>query len=338
MNKNLTRNLNLGLLVFAGLILFILGVYFIGDKQNMFGNTTKIYGLFSNVNGLKLGNNVRYAGLNVGTVKKIELKNDSLVFVQMVISNDAKPFIKKDGLVSIGSDGLVGNTIIDIFQGTAYSISIEDGDTLKAKKLVGTDDLLASLNVTTRNVELMSMEMVKIIQSINGGHGVVNTLLNDDKLSNNLKAAIAQLSLTAIRTSLMIGHMNTIIDKIDQPHTILDFAKDTTVAVQVHGIIKNFDQTSKDINKSVVNLNETITQIKSGKGAINYLSNDPQLVVKIDASMRMVDSTLLHLNDASIKLNENLEALKSNFLFRGYFKNKEKEKRKALENKNSSKE
>lgn len=338
MNKNLNRNLNLGMLVFAGLILFILGVYFIGDKQNMFGNTTKIYGLFRNVNGLKLGNNVRYAGLNVGTVKKIELKNDSLVFVQMVISDEATPFIKKDAVVSIGSDGLVGNTIIDIFQGQPQSAPIGNGDTLRAKKMVGTDDLLSSLNVTTRNVELMSQEMVKVIQSINNGNGVINTLLNGDKLSNNLKSSIAQLSMAASRTAQMIDHVNAVIDDIDRPHTIIGLAQDTSIAYKVHGIITNFEQTSKDIDKAVNNLNETITQIKSGKGAINYLSNDPQLVTKIDASMQMVDSTLHHLNDASIKLNENLEALKSNFLFRGYFKNKEKEKRKALNKENSIKE
>ena len=57
-------------------------------------------------------------------------------------------------------------------------------------------------------------------------------------------------------------------------------------------------------------------------GAINYLSNDPKLVTKID-------STMTNISEASKKLNENLEALKSNFLFRGYFKKQEKAKKKA---------
>jgi len=56
---------------------------------------------------------------------------------------------------------------------------------------------------------------------------------------------------------------------------------------------------------------------------LNYLSNDPNLVKKID-------STMINLNTASYKLNENLEALKHNFLFRGYFRRQAKEKAKEL--------
>jgi phospholipid/cholesterol/gamma-HCH transport system substrate-binding protein len=72
----------------------------------------------------------------------------------------------------------------------------------------------------------------------------------------------------------------------------------------------------------VANLNTTISNAKDGKGAINYLSNNPKLV-------KQIDSTMTNINQASQKLNENLEALKSNFLFRGYFKKQEKAKKKA---------
>jgi len=63
----------------------------------------------------------------------------------------------------------------------------------------------------------------------------------------------------------------------------------------------------------------TIGNIKDGKGAINYLSNDPKLVAKID-------STMTTINQASFRLNENLEAMIHNFLFRGYFRKLEKAK------------
>jgi phospholipid/cholesterol/gamma-HCH transport system substrate-binding protein len=71
----------------------------------------------------------------------------------------------------------------------------------------------------------------------------------------------------------------------------------------------------------VSNLNKTILNIKDGKGTLNYLANDPKLV-------RQIDSTMTNVNEASAKLNENLEALKHNFLFRGYFRKLEREKRK----------
>ena len=89
-------------------------------------------------------------------------------------------------------------------------------------------------------------------------------------------------------------------------------------------MVTNLDQSSVGIDKAITNLNATIKNIKDGKGAINYLSNDPKLV-------RKIDSTMTNINQASFRLNENLEALKHNFLFRGYFRKLEKEKAKAAQ-------
>ena len=90
-------------------------------------------------------------------------------------------------------------------------------------------------------------------------------------------------------------------------------------------IRQDVDESSQNINKTVGNLNETISNAKTGKGAINYLSNDANLV-------KNIDSTMNNLNKASSLLNQNLEALKHNFLFRGYFKKMEKEKLKTQKN------
>jgi phospholipid/cholesterol/gamma-HCH transport system substrate-binding protein len=93
------------------------------------------------------------------------------------------------------------------------------------------------------------------------------------------------------------------------------------VANKMKRIIVNLEKSSVEINKVVTNLNATITNVKDGKGALNYLSNDPKLV-------QQIDSTITNVNKATIKLNENLEAMKHNFLFRGYFKKQAKEKAK----------
>ena len=80
--------------------------------------------------------------------------------------------------------------------------------------------------------------------------------------------------------------------------------------------------------KPVENLNETINNAKNGKGAINYLSNDANLV-------KNIDSTMNNLNQASVLLNQNLEALKHNIFFRGYFKNWKRKKKKLRKPKNN---
>ena len=85
-----------------------------GSKQNLFGSTFSISANFYNVNGLMQGNNVRYAGIDVGTVESITIINDTSVKVVMVIEKKIQPYIKKNALASIGTDGLMGNKLVNI--------------------------------------------------------------------------------------------------------------------------------------------------------------------------------------------------------------------------------
>jgi phospholipid/cholesterol/gamma-HCH transport system substrate-binding protein len=55
MEKTTGQKIQLGLFVIIGLLLFVLAVYFIGDKQKMFGKTNHLISVFNNVNGLQLG-------------------------------------------------------------------------------------------------------------------------------------------------------------------------------------------------------------------------------------------------------------------------------------------
>ena len=82
MKKTKSQEIRLGLFVIFSTILFVLAVYLIGQKKNMFKKTFTISSYFQNVHGLQKGNNVRYSGTNIGTVKDIEMVNDSTIKVQ----------------------------------------------------------------------------------------------------------------------------------------------------------------------------------------------------------------------------------------------------------------
>ena len=68
MKKDIPNNIRLGLFVAIGTVVLVMALYFIGSKRNVFSQTIKISALFYNVNGLVAGNNVRYAGIDIGTV------------------------------------------------------------------------------------------------------------------------------------------------------------------------------------------------------------------------------------------------------------------------------
>jgi len=117
MKATASQKTKIGIFTFVGLVVLVLIVFFIGNQKNLFSSTFGVYGTFKNVNGLQVGNNVRFAGINVGVVQNITIVTDSSVRVDLTLNNDVKKFIKTDSKISIGSDGLMGDKLVVIAPG-----------------------------------------------------------------------------------------------------------------------------------------------------------------------------------------------------------------------------
>ena len=324
MEKTTSQKIRLGLFVIIGLLIFILAVYFIGDKQKMFGKTNHLEAVFNNVNGLQLGNNVRYSGISVGTVRGIEMINDTTIRVDMIIDKTIFTHIKKNAIATIGSDGLVGNMIINIIPGIGEEASVQPGDEIRSRNRVSTDDIFNTLSKTNKNAATLTANLLKITDKMMDGKGTMGSLINDTLMARDLKETMRYLKITGKEASETVLKLNQLIESLDSKDNVIGVIKDSAVAQKIKNMVTNLDESSVGIDKAITNLNATIKNIKDGKGAINYLSNDPKLV-------RNIDSTMTNINQASFRLNENLEALKHNFLFRGYFRKLEKEKVKAAQ-------
>ena len=133
MKKDKSSIWKLGMFVTIGLLLFVVTVYFVGKQKNLFGSTFILQTKFKTVSGLKEGNNVRFSGINVGTINSIELLSDTSVRVEMVIKKDMKKFIKSNASASIGSDGLMGDKVLTIYPGTAAGTQVNENDFILAK-------------------------------------------------------------------------------------------------------------------------------------------------------------------------------------------------------------
>src|ERR1700741_1824057 len=92
MNKERRNNIIEGAFVSIGMILFIVAVYFVGSKKNLFSSTFTIVAEFNDVNGLQDGDNIRFRGLDVGTIKNIVVSDDSSVIVTLMIEEKMRSF------------------------------------------------------------------------------------------------------------------------------------------------------------------------------------------------------------------------------------------------------
>lgn len=183
----------LGLFVTGGIVIFILAIFIIGKQKNLFDPVYKLTTTFYNVSGLQVGNNVRFSGINVGTVDNISIINDSTVRVDLLIKKDVRKFIKKDSEVAIGSEGLIGDRLIIITQGSTDSPLAGDGHELASLEPVEMDAIMESLQVTAGFAEIIAQQLAEIMVNVNSGNGTLGRLINDSTIAQNLDKTIINL-------------------------------------------------------------------------------------------------------------------------------------------------
>lgn len=190
MKKAAGNKIRLGIFVTISITLFIGGLYFIGQKQQLFNNTFRVSGIFKDISGLQVGNNVRFSGINVGIIENIEQITDTTVRVDMLIEENTRKFIKKNAKAIIGSDGLMGNKIVIILPGTHDKPVVSDNDYIETSRPVSMDDILLKIKVTSDNAANITDDLSVIIENIKEGRGTVGKLFMDTTFAENLDATL----------------------------------------------------------------------------------------------------------------------------------------------------
>jgi phospholipid/cholesterol/gamma-HCH transport system substrate-binding protein len=193
MQKKKGNKISLGIFVSIGLGLFIICIYFLGEKQQLFSSTFGVSGVFKDISGLQVGNNVRFSGINVGVIENIEMLADTAVRVDMVIDESSRKFIKKDSRAIIGSDGLMGNKIVVILPGTNGVKEIENNDRMITTRPVSMDDIMLKLSITSSNAALITEDLAAIMTNIRAGRGTVGKLFMDTVFAMNIDKAIINM-------------------------------------------------------------------------------------------------------------------------------------------------
>lgn len=317
MDKEKTRNIRLGLFVLAGTVFLIASLYLIGNKRNLFSNTFSIYADFYDVNGLTPGNNVRYSGIDVGTVENIEIVPGSKVRVTMIIEEKYKSFIHKEDVAIIGTDGLMGNKLVNINAGSTNARAIRDNDTLATIRPIETDAMVRTLSQTNDNMKVITDNLKTITQKINNSNSLWS-LLADTAVAENVRQAIVSIRLTSDRSAIITGNLSQITGEIRSGNGPVGMLlSDTSLTGQIRQSFVNFKMVSDTLAVITGDLRVFVKQAKNGEGTIGTLVNDTTLAQNLSEGVA-------NLKTGAAGFSENMEALKHSFLLRGYFKKQEK--------------
>lgn len=199
----------LGLFTIVGLLLFIVAIYYIGNNKNMFGATFGLNTKFKNVGGLKVGNNVLFSGINIGTVDRIEFLSDSAVSVHLIIKEEVQKFIKIDAIASIGSDGLMGDKVLAISPGSSSNEIIKDNASITSIKAVEMEDLMKGLQKSVDNAGVITSQLAIFTNKMNNNNGALSKLMTDATFANSLTKTLSNLESSTQEFSVFTQKMNS---------------------------------------------------------------------------------------------------------------------------------
>lgn len=208
MDKESGYTWKLGMFVLIGLVLFAFTIYYVGMQKNLFGSTFRLKSNFKNVSGLEVGNNVRFSGINVGTVSEIELITDSSVVVNLLIKDDVQQFIKTDATASIGSDGLMGDKVLTISPGINSRNTVKDNDQIASKAPIDMEDVMVSIKKSVDNASIITGQIAQFSYKMNHGNGTLSKLISDEEFAKSLKTTLSNLENSSNEFAHFTNKMN----------------------------------------------------------------------------------------------------------------------------------
>jgi phospholipid/cholesterol/gamma-HCH transport system substrate-binding protein len=293
----------LGIFIFIGSVILIIGIFMLGNKDQLFVPTFTIKAYFKNIEGLRNGASVRFGGIDIGAVKDIKIMPDTsgMVEVAMRIKSEIRRFIKKDSRASIETEGLVGNKVVLISMGSDKAEIIENDGTILSKEPLSFADVIDETQGILSYTKEMTKNLSEIIARVNKGEGTIGKILNDEELYRTATSITktADKSLASITEDLK-------------------------------NIVSLFDELGRGVETVVRNTNNVVTEIDTllkgvseGKGVLGSLMTDQGTEGK---NINRILENLVQISEdtkiSASRLAENLEALKHNWLFKTYFENR----------------
>lgn len=298
--ENKSSAIRLGIFIFIGLVLIIITVFLIGNKESLFSSTFTVKAYFNSIEGLRKGASVRLSGINVGSVSDIKISSDTSgkVQVEMNLVSEISQFIKTDTKASIETEGLVGNKVVVLKVGSASAAAVQDGGTIQGVDPLGFAQIIEETKGTLEYTKEMTKNLAEIVGKVNRGEGSIGKLINADDLYNNTNQLIvsADKSLSSITTRL---------DSLANIVNALGFG--------VEKVVKNVDRV-------VIDIDTVVAKINRGEGLLGTLISGKS---GLDTNLyNVLNNTIKITEDAKLgmaRFSENMEALKRNWLFKSYF-------------------
>jgi phospholipid/cholesterol/gamma-HCH transport system substrate-binding protein len=328
-----SREVKVGLVILAALAVLALGVFLIGDRNNLFKRKNLYYTELNSAQGLKPGSPVQLNGVDVGAV-------DSVILPQNPVKEHIRVWLKIDRAYAerirgprqsgqggesppskarIKTLGLLGDKYVEIsFGAPEYPVIPPDG-LIPAAEPTNVDALVASGEDVMDNVVEISHSLSAILGRLERGQGFLGEMLSDSESSRRLRASLLGTADSLQRTAeriengpgplprllndrRMADRLSSSLDRLDAilaqaqngPGLVPGLLNDPATKAKFDDTLANLNQVARDLHQFTADLN-------TSEGLLPRLVNDKAYGREITGKVNQIVD---HLNDVSSKLSE----------------------------------
>jgi phospholipid/cholesterol/gamma-HCH transport system substrate-binding protein len=320
------HNLLVGVFITAAVVLFGAGLFLIGNQHRAFSHRVIFYTTFRNLNGLTDGAEVMVDGMDAGEVESVEIPSSPAHEFRLKMNVDDRfhGLIRENSLVTVETQGIVGDEFVLIHDGTPQASEAPAGSTLESKEpfelsqlleqaqgvmtqagaaineVQGTmNDVRGHLDTTLETATSTIANVNGVVQDVRGGKGSVGMLLEDPATAADVRRSIANIRQTTDTLDGSSARIDEILANVQSRQLV---GKMDETLTNAKGATRNLEQASEQINTT---LTSAFARNQYGEDAGTNLQQ-----------------SLTNINQATGNMADDTEALKHDFLFRGFFKHR----------------
>jgi len=277
------QSVRVGLFFLLGLSLIWVVFEALGHKPVFGDKGYELVGRFQSLKQLKPGDEIRMAGVKIGTVSATRLGDGA---VEAILTIDSGVSIPVDCIGQIAAAGLLGNSYLSLNLGTSSLGAYRPGDTLQTIEAIDLNDVLAKIGRFSEKLDGMMDNLSTGLGGLTGGDGAglfanLNAMVEENRV--NLTAAVANL--------------REVSEKINKGEgTVGRLLNDPALYDQVLAAVEDIRQASENASKLTADAADVFATIREGKGVVGTL-------VYNEETRAQVEATLANVREITDKLN-----------------------------------
>jgi phospholipid/cholesterol/gamma-HCH transport system substrate-binding protein len=329
----MNRPLIVGFFVLASLALFAMGLFMIGNRHEAFARHAQFYTEFSNLSGIAKGAKVQVAGMDAGEVEDVRIPSSpaSKFRVTLRINETLSGLVRTDSVVTIYTEGVVGNKFLLINAGTAQAPAAAPDSMLASKEAIELSALLdqakgtiTDIDATVRNANSVITNAGHTVTQVGGNlnstlNGVRTTVGNANDVVVGLKEGKGPAGML-LRDETLTAQIRKAVtnarDATDEFNQAAEHVSSLVSDVESRSFPQKIDETLAGVKDTVSNLNATSKQVRQ---TVSDFTGPDEKGVTAAENLR---ESLSNVNTAAANMADDTEALKHNFFLRGFFRSR----------------